>query len=182
MTICLKSYRLSVVFYFLAIITSLYLFTTFGFSIIRISGNSMSPNLQHSDWVVISKYEPWLKVLGINYKRGDIVYFYQPSPKKRVRFIPIDFSNDLLLTKRVVALAGENIKIKKGQVFINGELLKELYLESLGSFSMTEKYVPENQIFVMGDNRKSLGSIDSRHFGTINQSSILGRVWPLSYW
>ena len=156
------------------------LFTTFGFSIVRISGDSMLPTLHHDEWVVISKYDTWLRSASINYERGDIVYFHYPSSKKRTRFIYTGFSDDLLLAKRVLAVAGESIKIEKGHVFINGEPLAEPYIENLGGFSMPEKHVLEGQVFVLGDNRIPLGSVDSRHFGAILERSILGRVWPLT--
>ncbi len=165
--------------YWFLLLVILYLFTTFGFGIIRIAGDSMLPNLHHGEWVVISKYEPWFKVLNINYKRGDIVYFYHPNAKKRLWFIPVEFSNTVVLTKRILAFAGETIKIEKGQVFINNEPLEESYLKGIGSFSMPEKRIPKDQIFAMGDNRMPLGSIDSRHFGTIAKGDILGRAWSL---
>ena len=166
----------SITYWFLLLVI-LYLFTTFGFSITRIAGDSMLPNLHHGEWVVISKYEPWLKVL--NYKRGDIIYFHHPSDKKRLWFIPVELSNTVVLTKRILALAGETIKIEKGQVFINNEPLEESYLKGIGGFSMSEKRILKDQIFAMGDNRMPLGSIDSRHFGTIAKGDILGRVWSL---
>lgn len=139
----------------------------------------MLPSLYNNEWVIVSKYEHWFQSL-INYNRGDIVYFYHP--KHNHRFIPINFSNfgnKLLLTKRIIALEKERIHIVKGQVYIDDHLLEEPYLEILGNFSMPETQVPKKHFFVIGDNRLPLGSIDSRHFGPIAKTNILGRVWSL---
>ena len=89
--------------------------------------------------------------------------------------------------KRVIGLPGEHIEIKNGKVYINGNELKEEYLsntvktESMGG-AYTDLIVPENTVFVMGDNRS--GSSDSRVFGCIPYDKIEGKVvlrfWPLN--
>ena len=87
--------------------------------------------------------------------------------------------------KRVIALPGEHIQIKDGKVYINGEELKEDYLQEEtyaegGQF--IDLIVPEGTVFVMGDNRDDSG--DSRMFGCIPYEKIEGKVvfrfWPLN--
>lgn len=95
--------------------------------------------------------------------------------------------------KRVIALPGEHIQIKDGKVYINGEELQEDYLpegtvtdsmakEDIGGGQFLDLIVPENTVFVMGDNRGNSG--DSRRFGCIPYEKIEGKVvlrfWPLS--
>lgn len=95
--------------------------------------------------------------------------------------------NKISYIKRVIALPGEHLEIKEGKVYINGEELKEDYLqENVTTESMDGAFydivVPEGTIFVMGDNRS--GSADSRMFGCIPYEKIEGKVclrfWPLN--
>ena len=86
--------------------------------------------------------------------------------------------------KRVIALPGEHVKIYNNKVFINNELLEEPYLQkdvlttSLdGPF--TDIVVPQDCVFVMGDNREK--STDSRRFGCIPISKIESKVW-IRFW
>ena len=94
--------------------------------------------------------------------------------------------------KRVIGLPGEYIEIKNGNVYIDGKRLEEDYLQDGVVTDMvqgnrdeaffTDFTVPENCVFVMGDNRT--GSIDSRAFGCIPLEKIEGtvvfRFWPFS--
>lgn len=132
--------------------------------ILRVTGTSMSPTLSNDELVMCSKHS--------NFKSGDIVAFY--------------FNNKILL-KRVIGTAGDIIDIDEyGNVFINGELLDEPYLneKSFGECDIDLPYqVPDNRIFVMGDNRSV--SVDSRSnmVGCIADEFVIGRVilriWPL---
>ena len=89
--------------------------------------------------------------------------------------------------KRVIGLPGDHLKIENGKVYINGNELQETYLQEgvitddlNGAF--TDIVVPENTVFVMGDNRGQ--STDSRRFGCIPlekiESKVLFRFWPLN--
>ena len=88
--------------------------------------------------------------------------------------------------KRVIALPGEHLEIKDGKVYINGEELDEPYLQDnvyTTAGDVNEPFydlvVPENCVFVMGDNRA--GSTDSRAFGCIPLDKIEGTVW-IRFW
>ena len=93
--------------------------------------------------------------------------------------------------KRVIGLPGEHVEIKDGSVYINEEKLGENYLQDgvvtdmkIGNNQLyfTDFVVPENCVFVLGDNRT--GSTDSRAFGCIPLEKIEGtvafRFWPIS--
>lgn len=88
------------------------------------------------------------------------------------------------LIKRVIGLPGEKVTVSEGRVFIDGEILEEEYLDDGVTAGEDKEYmVPEECIFLMGDNRKN--SIDSRsvNVGAIEIDDICGkvmaRVWPI---
>lgn len=131
--------------------------------VMRVTGSSMETTLYSGDLVLCRKRS--------SFERGDIVAFY--------------FNNKILL-KRVIGTAGDVIDISDdGNVFVNGEKIDEPYLneKALGECNIELPYqVPENRIFVMGDNRSA--SIDSRSsaVGCIADEYIVGKVifraWP----
>lgn len=134
------------------------------FPVLRIHGMSMQPTFNKGDIVVSVK-------LG-NADRGDTVAFY--------------YGNKVLV-KRCIAVAGDLVNIDvNGNVFVNGALLDEPYItqKSFGECDIELPcQVPENRIFVLGDERES--SIDSRNtaVGCISQEQIIGkivfRIWPV---
>ena len=140
------------------------LITTLFLPILQISGDSMSPTLEHDQIVVLLKTK--------DFDRGDLIGFY--------------FQGKVLL-KRVIALPGDEVAIDAdGNVYVNGELLEEPYVteKKLGDCDLEFPYkVPGTGYFVMGDQRSN--SVDSRNsiVGAISQEDIIGRVfvrvWPL---
>ena len=89
--------------------------------------------------------------------------------------------------KRVIGLPGDHVVIKDGKVYINDQEFEESYLQSgvvtdNGHGNCTDITVPENTVFVMGDNRSQ--SSDSRCFGCIPlekiESKVWIRIWPLN--
>jgi len=83
------------------------------------------------------------------------------------------------LIKRVIGLPGEMVEIRDGQVFIDGTALQEPYLAEPTAGVMVPRLVPEEHVFVMGDNRNH--SNDSRYFGMVPFEEIIGHAW-LRYW
>ena len=84
--------------------------------------------------------------------------------------------------KRVIGLPGDQVQGAQGRVFVNGQELVEPYLPTgtvTADFGPVQ--VPDGELWVMGDNRPQ--SADSRVFGTITQSSVVGRAivraWPV---
>ena len=133
-----------------------------------IPSGSMIPTLEIGDRVLVNKFiyrftEP---------KRGDIIVFKS-----------VDTPDEDLI-KRVVGLPGDEIAVRNGRLFRNGEPQKEPYTnKSLPDRSFYAKTtVPEGRVFVMGDNRGN--SADSRVFGPLPKRNIEGeaflRFWPPS--
>jgi signal peptidase I len=106
--------------------------------------------------------------------RGDVVVFTRPPS------VP---TTDADLVKRVVGLPGESVRAAGGTVYVDNRALTEPYVapDCHGTANFGPTTVPTGDVFVMGDNR--CDSMDSRSFGPIPQSTIVGRafviVWPL---
>ncbi|OGO06007.1 MAG: signal peptidase I [Chloroflexi bacterium RBG_13_56_8] len=131
----------------------------------RVDGQSMNPSLHNNERVIIEKISYRLQ----SPERGDIVVLRRPLA------LP---SEDPLI-KRVIGLPGETVEIRDGRVFIDGQPLDEPYLEQPTWGSMPPHLVPEDHVFVLGDNRNS--SNDSRFFGMVRFDNIIGKAW-IRYW
>lgn len=141
------------------------LITTLFLPILQISGDSMSPTLEHDEIVVLLKTK--------KFERGDLIGFYYQGK---------------ILLKRVIALPEDEVAIDAdGNVYVNGELLEEPYVtdKELGDCELEFPYkVPGTSYFVLGDRRSN--SVDSRNsvVGAISRDDIIGkvfiRVWPIS--
>lgn len=156
---------------------------TFLFSFVGISGDSMEPSLSSGERAFVPRYQSWLQRFGWrDFQRGDIIYFRPPSEFSGApRPLPLlgrwlELSYQPFFIKRLIALPGERVAIDQGQLYINGVQLEEAYLDHLGLSSMAEMQIPDDHVFVLGDNRKPLGSVDSRRFGSIPLDSVAGRV------
>lgn len=131
--------------------------------VLRIYGHSMNDTLEEGDIVV--------SVKGSSFQTGDVIAFYY---------------NNKILVKRVIGNPGDWIDIDDdGNVYVNQKMLEEPYLmdKAKGECNIDLPYqVPENKVFVMGDNRSV--SIDSRNtaVGCVAEEQIVGkivfRVWP----
>jgi signal peptidase I len=128
----------------------------------RVYGQSMEPNLHTDMRLVVEKLSYRLHTP----QRGDIVVL-------RVR------PNDELLIKRVIGLPGDQVEIRDGKVYVNGQPLEEPYLNQETRGNLAPRVVPPLHVFVMGDNRRA--SNDSRSFGPVHLDNIIGKAW-LSYW
>ena len=159
----------------------------------RIPSSSMEPQLLVGDRVVVSRLAYDLH----SPRRGDIIVFDCPPgagcPEEPNDGLPVKafktVAEALLLRqpeieefiKRVIGLPGETIEGRDGFVYVDGHKLIEPYLPA---GTLTSEFGPivveEGRLWVMGDNRGN--SADSRVFGQIEQSTIVGRaiarVWP----
>ena len=141
------------------------LITTLFLPILQISGDSMSPTLEHDEIVILLKTK--------EFDRGDLIGFYYQGK---------------ILLKRIIALPENEVAIDaEGNVYVNKELLDEPYVtdKGLGDCDLEFPYkVPGTGYFVLGDQRSN--SVDSRNsiIGAISRDDIIGkvvlRVWPLS--
>jgi signal peptidase I len=140
-----------------------------------IPSDSMDPTLKVHDRVLVNKLS--YKLHDVH--RGDIVVFSKP---------PNEVSDIKDLVKRVIGLPNETVEGHDNHIFINGKQLDEKYLPAGTRTSTFDPVkVPSGRVWVMGDNRTR--SEDSRVFGPIRESSIVGRVfvrmWPpnrLHFW
>ena len=134
-----------------------------------IPSGSMLPTLQEQDRVLVNKLSYDLH----DVHRGDIVVFKGPEQAKgQVK--------DLI--KRVIGLPGDTVEAHDGQIFINGQTLREPYLgPGITTGPLEPQHIAPHHYWVMGDNRGN--SKDSRFFGAIDKSLIIGRafvrVWPV---
>jgi signal peptidase I len=169
-----------------------FLVKTFVAQAFYIPSESMVPQLQVNDRVVVSKISYRLH----DPRRGDVVVFDDPSAVEEggednvvVKFVRgiaeavgvVQPSTDEFI-KRVIGLPGETVEGKAGRVYVDGRLLHEPYLpEGTVTSEFPPTQVPEGTLWVMGDNRGN--SSDSRAFGPIRKSTVVGRtvlrVWPL---
>jgi signal peptidase I len=135
----------------------------------RIPTESMVPTLEVGDRVLANKF---------------VYRFTEPERRDIVVFDSVDEGDDQTLIKRVVGVAGDEIQVQSGVLYVNGEEQEEPYLndadQSRGFYGPT--VVPEGHIFVIGDNRGN--SADSRVFGPLPLENLKGeafmRFWPIS--
>jgi signal peptidase I len=134
---------------------------------VRVEGTSMLPMLEDQDRLFINKMA--YKIGEIH--RGDVVVFLYPH----------DHTKSYI--KRVIALPGDDLRIDRGQVYVNGKALTENYVPVRfeDDRSQPESTIPQNEYFVMGDHRSI--SSDSRDFGPVERDLIYGKAafvyWPM---
>jgi len=130
-----------------------------------VQGQSMLPTLRDRERLVVSKIQ---------------YYFRQPLPGEIVVFKATD-ERDFI--KRVIAVAGDEVRIESEGVYVNGELIEEPYVLQNASDIFGPVTIPEGSVFVMGDNRNN--SLDSRHpsVGLVSLARLKGKAmvvfWPL---
>lgn len=132
----------------------------------QVKGTSMEPTFHSGEYILTSKVTYKFRPM----QRGDVVVF------KSLANPDIDY------IKRVIGLPGDTIEVRGSDVYVNGKLLEEGYISDRtnlweGGFLRDNEpvRVPEDEIFVMGDNRPH--SSDSREFGFVPIQNIIGQVF-----
>ena len=153
----------------------------------KVEGSSMAPTLESGQFLVVdqasffkfdrerlSRAVPFWKVdrsppefAFDPPQRGEIIVFHYPADETK------DF------VKRVIGLPGETVAVRSGTVYVNGEALREPYLERRDGSGSPPLTLGPKQYYVIGDNRRN--SNDSRAWGPVPEDNIVGRVW-LVYW
>ena len=167
---------------------------------------SMFPTLQENQRLWLNR---WNRTINKMPEKGEIITFEAPSTTvlsteeieenviARYENEPTNWWNKFTYNvleigkisyiKRVIGVPGDHIVIENGNVYINDELYREDYLQpgvitNNGKGSCIDIIVPDNSVFVMGDNRSK--STDSRCFGCIPlekiESKVWIRIWPLN--
>jgi signal peptidase I len=124
---------------------------------------SMEPTLLPHDRVLVDKFLYRLR----QPRRGDVIVLRYPLNPQR-NYI-----------KRIVALPGDTLAVADGRLRINGVPVQEPYVNGVPQGDFGPVTVPEDAVFVMGDNRNN--SEDSRSFGALKKEQIVGQA-VLIYW
>lgn len=134
---------------------------------IRVDGESMVPTLVSGEYVIVNRLSYRLG----SPQRGDIIVFHFPRDPKE-EYI-----------KRIIGLPGDEVQVKDGHLYINGQLLEEKYIDVQMDYSGTWN-IPDGQLFVLGDNRNN--SSDSHDWGTVPMDYVVGKAivvyWPPLDW
>ena len=131
-----------------------------------IPSGSMENTLMERDLLIADKLS--YKLLGHDPQRGDVMIFRYPEDPR------LDY------IKRIIGLPGDDVEVRDGIVYVNGEALSESYIKEKPFSDFGPVTVGSDEYFVMGDNRNH--SSDSRVWGTVPRKNIEGRAvfvfWP----
>lgn len=130
-----------------------------------VDGQSMEPSFSDGQRLIVSRAH----YLVSDIQRGDVIVFNS-----------VERPDTEMLIKRVIGLPRDIIELRNSLVYVNGQMLPEVYINDCVYSCPDETWeVPDNSFFVMGDNRDH--SSDSRKFDAVPISSIVGRV-VFRYW
>lgn len=135
-----------------------------------IPSDSMAPSLAIGDRLVVEKVSYRLHPP----KLGEIVVF-DPPPQLQLQ----GYAKNQAFIKRVIGTAGQTIQVSRGQVYIDGQALKEPYIAEPPEYNWGPETVAPGNLFVMGDNRNN--SNDSHVWGFLPEENIIGRAWLRFY-
>ncbi len=138
-----------------------------------IPSDSMLPTLEVGDRLVVEKISYHFRPPAT----GEIIVF-DPPQQLQIQ----GYAKNQAFIKRVIGTPGQTVQVQNGKVYLNGTPLKENYIAEPPAYNMESVQVPEDQLFVMGDNRNN--SNDSHVWGFLPKQNVIGhacfRFWPFS--
>lgn len=139
-----------------------------------IPSGSMLPTLELQDRILVEKLRPRLERPLAN---GTIVVFRAPAVLVEAGYDP-----RAALIKRVVGQPGDQLEVRDGRLWRNGQAVPEPWLAEAMNYSFGPVTVPDGQLLVLGDNRNA--SLDSHLWGPLPRQEVIGtavfRYWPLN--
>ena len=143
-----------------------------------IPSGSMLPTLQIQDKILVEKLTPRIiSKSNLSKLKNKIVVFNVPN-----QLIKAGYDADTALIKRVIGVPGDKVEVKEGNLYLN-DVVQDKYISDRNiNYSTGPFIVPENSLWVMGDNRNN--SMDSHVWGFLPYEKIIGkailRYWPLN--
>ncbi len=134
----------------------------------KIPSESMVPTLQVGDRIFVAKVSNPMP------QRGNLIVFHPVKGENAA-----DSTIQRFFVKRVIGEPGQQIQIRGGKVYVNGQPLLETYIAEAPNYQWGPEIVPPDSYFVMGDNRND--SFDSHVWGFLPQEDIVGRAYKI-YW
>ena len=131
---------------------------------------SMLPGIEEHDWIMVNRASYFFG----EPQRGDVIVF--DTPQENPGFTG---RHERPFIKRIIGLPGDIVEIRAGQVHINGTALNEEYTAAPANYVLEATRIPENEYFVLGDNRNN--SHDSSSGWTVPRENIRGKAW-FTYW
>ncbi len=153
----------------------------------QVEGSSMFPTLEGGQYLIVDQ----VSYFQVDVERlSRVVPFWDASdsspqfafdPPTRGEIIVFHFPQDTSkdFVKRVVGLPGETVEVRSGTVYVDGEALREPYLQRTDRSNARPLVLDDEEYYVIGDNRRN--SNDSRAWGVVPEENIVGKVW-LVYW
>jgi signal peptidase I len=151
----------------------------------KVEGASMEPTLHTGQYLLINKVG-YARLEGtplafLDHRGGDATDGYIFGGPQRGDVIvfraPVQPDKDFI--KRVIALPGDTVEVRGGQVYVNDQLIDEPYIRDRAPYLVPRQTVPPEHYFVLGDNRPN--SSDSHVWGLVPAENVIGRAW-VSYW
>ena len=138
--------------------------------LVKVVGHSMDYTLYNGQYGLAVRRQ------YTDIQRGDIIIGTVQVKRSWIEDDPVeDATITIPIIKRVVGLPNEQIRIAKGRVYVNGQLLEEPYVEKQDGWTYTPTItLGADQYYVLGDNR--IESLDSRVFGPLNVNQIIGKL------
>lgn len=156
----------------IAAVILVFVIKTFIFDTYRVDGSSMNETFQDGDRVIVNKFMNYFS----DYTNGDVVVFNATSEDLHI--------------KRVIGKPGDTVRVEDKKIIINDTVYEEPYIEHhfgsrVNEYLVSElqgEAIPEDKYLMLGDNRTN--SRDSRHYGLVDRSAIIGevqlRIWPFN--